>query len=261
MIAARTRLVRRPGAAAARASWLASTRPWRARESTLGMLPLDRWLMIGVPAALLVATRAVQTSFLSWTHLAVVLGAWLVFALVVRLFVGRRSPWPVIAAVGGVLVLRCIVTLVALSFTGPGGYWFAFWTEPALRTVYIAIAFALFVWLFVAAGLGACRAGRAPSRDRHGPRRGRARARDSGARSSPPSGSRPRSRSWNDEMGLLPWGLARILGITVYLDIPADTAAGRPRPARSSSPAIGSVPGAIRRGAGPRHPSPETSQG
>ncbi len=26
-------------------------------------------------------------------------------------------------------------------------------------------------------------------------------------------------------MGLLPWGLARILGITVYLDIPADTAA------------------------------------
>ena len=116
------------------------------------MLPLDRWLMLGVPAALLVATRAVQTSFLSWTHLAVVLGAWLVFVLVVRLLVGRRSPWPVIAAVGGVVVLRCIVTLLALSFTGPGGYWFAFWTEPTRRTVYIAVAFALFVWLFVAAG-------------------------------------------------------------------------------------------------------------
>jgi hypothetical protein len=27
-----------------------------------------------------------------------------------------------------------------------------------------------------------------------------------------------------DEMGLLPWGLSRILGISVYLDIPADTA-------------------------------------
>jgi hypothetical protein len=27
---------------------------------------------------------------------------------------------------------------------------------------------------------------------------------------------------WNDQMGLLPWGLSRILGITVYLDIPAD---------------------------------------
>ena len=30
--------------------------------------------------------------------------------------------------------------------------------------------------------------------------------------------------AWNDEMGLLPWGLSRILGITVYLDIPVDTA-------------------------------------
>ena len=29
---------------------------------------------------------------------------------------------------------------------------------------------------------------------------------------------------WNDQMGLLPWGLARILGITTYLEIPADTA-------------------------------------
>ena len=30
--------------------------------------------------------------------------------------------------------------------------------------------------------------------------------------------------AWNDEMALLPWGLSRILGISVYLDIPADTA-------------------------------------
>ena len=29
---------------------------------------------------------------------------------------------------------------------------------------------------------------------------------------------------WNDQMGLLPWGLARILGITTYLEIPASTA-------------------------------------
>ena len=30
--------------------------------------------------------------------------------------------------------------------------------------------------------------------------------------------------AWNDQMGLLPWGLSRILGITVYLGIPPDTA-------------------------------------
>jgi len=28
---------------------------------------------------------------------------------------------------------------------------------------------------------------------------------------------------WNDQMALLPWGLSRILGLTVYLEIPAET--------------------------------------
>lgn len=222
ILSARTRLVRRPGAAAARAAWISSTRPWRARESTLGMLDLDRWLLLVIPGALLVATRAVQTSFLSWTHLAVVLGAWLVFALVVRLCVGRRSPWPVIAAVGGVVVLRCIVTLIALSFTGPGGYWFAFWTDPVLRSVYIAVAFALFVWVFVAGGwalsaqVGARRA------------TGYVLAGVGAALAVPALvvgaiGLETALSAWNDEMGLLPWGLARILGITTYLEIPAET--------------------------------------
>ena len=222
MIAARTRLVRRPGAAAARASWIASTRPWRARESTLGMLELDRWLLLAVPAALLVATRAVQTSFLSWTHLAVVFGAWAMFALVVRACVGRRSPWPVLAAVGGVVVLRCLLTLFAVAFTGPGGYWFGFWTDPVLRTAYITVAFALFVWVFVAAGwalsaqVGARRA------------TGYVLAGVGAGLAVPAAvvgviGLETALTLWNDEMGLLPWGLARILGITTYLEIPAST--------------------------------------
>lgn len=222
MLAARTRLVAKPGAAAARATWIASTRPWRARESTLGMLELDRWLLLIVPAGLLVATRAVQTSFLSWTHLAVIVGAWVVFALVLRLFVWERSPWPVIAAVGGVVVLRCIVTLFALSFTGPGGYWFAFWTDPLLRTVYISIAFALFVWVFVAAGWALSAQVRA--------RRATGYVLAAvGAGLLVPAvavgaiGLETALTLWNDEMGLLPWGLARILGITTYLEIPSVT--------------------------------------
>jgi hypothetical protein len=222
MLAARTRLVAKPGAAAARATWIASARPWRARESTLGMLELDRWLLLIVPAALLVATRAVQTSFLSWTHLAVIIGAWVVFALVVRLFVWQRSPWPVIAAVGGVVVLRCIVTLFALSFTGPGGYWFAFWTDPVLRTVYIAVAFALFVWVFVAAGWALAAQVRA--------RRATGFVLAAvGAGLLVPAvvvgavGLETALSLWNDEMGLLPWGLARILGLTPYLEIPDAT--------------------------------------
>jgi hypothetical protein len=151
MLSARTRLVRRPGAAGARAAWLASSRPWRARESTLGMLPLDRWLMILVPGALLVATRAVQTALLGWIDLAVSLGAWLVFAVVVRLLLGRRSPWPVIAAVGGTVVLRCILSLIAVSIAGPGAFWVTFWTDPPLRFAYLVPAVALALWVFVAA--------------------------------------------------------------------------------------------------------------
>ena len=222
IVAASTSLVRRPGAAAARASWIASTLPWRARESTLGMLELDRWGLLIVPAALLVATRAVQTSFLSWTHLAVVLGAWAVFALVVRVLVGRRSPWPVIAAVGGVVVLRCIVTLAALALSGPGGYWFAFWTEPVFRTAYIAIAFALFVWVFVAAGWALSAQVRARRAT------GYVLAAVGAALAVPAVvigavGLERALTLWNDEMGLLPWGLARILGITTYLEIPPET--------------------------------------
>jgi hypothetical protein len=186
------------------------------------MLDLDRWLLLVIPAALLVATRAVQTSVLSWTHLAVVLGAWLVFAVVVRVCVGRRSPWPVIAAVGGVVVLRCIVALIALSFTGPGGFWLAFWTDPVLRSVYIAVSFALFVWAFVAGGWALAA--------QVGARRGTGFVlAGAGAGLAVPAlvigtiGLETALSAWNDEIGPLPWGLARFLGITTYLEIPAET--------------------------------------
>lgn len=152
MVASRTSLVRRPGAAAARATWLGSTRPWRARESTLGLLMLDKVLLFVVPVGLLIATRAVQASFVSWTYVAVVLGAWTVFAIVARTLLGRRSPYPVLAAVGGVVVLRCALVLITLSFDGPGGYDLALRAQPALQILHAAFASALFAWAFVAAG-------------------------------------------------------------------------------------------------------------
>ncbi|WP_322409749.1 hypothetical protein [Microbacterium invictum] len=151
MFAARTRLVRRPGAAAARASWLGSTRPWRARESTLGLLQLDKWLLILVPGALLLGTRAVQTSFLSWVHLVIVMSGWFVAVLVLRALVGARSPWPVLAAAGGAVVLRCVWTLIPVAIGGPAAAWSALWTEPVLRWGYALVAAVLLVWVFVAA--------------------------------------------------------------------------------------------------------------
>ncbi len=230
--------MRRPGAAAARAAWLGATRPWRARESTLGLLPLDRWLLLGVPGGAAGGDPRGADVVPVVDAPGVVLGAWLVFVLVVRLLVGRRSPWPIIAAVGGVIVLRCIVTLLALSVTGPGGYWFAFWTEPTRRTVYIAVAFALFVWLFVAAGwaLAAQIGGRRAT--------GTVLAGVGAGLAVPAAvvaliGLETALTVWNDEMGLLPWGLARILGITVYLDIPDAAAVGRRGLRAGASPLVG----------------------
>ncbi|MCR2809011.1 MULTISPECIES: hypothetical protein [unclassified Microbacterium] len=219
-VASRTSLVRRPGAAAARASWLGATRPWRARESTLGMLPLDRWLLLIVPAALLIATRAVQSSFRWGTHVTLVLAAWIGFVVVLRLVIGRRSPWPVIAAVGGVVVLRCIVTLVALSVDGPGGHWVAYWTDSPRSTVYIAIAFALFVWSFIAAGWAL--AGQIGRRRATGTiLAGIGAAVFLAAVVVASTGAQAMLTAWNDELRLLPSGVARILGITVYSEIPA----------------------------------------
>ncbi|UUT35857.1 hypothetical protein [Microbacterium elymi] len=37
-------------------------------------------------------------------RLGIVIGAWIVFALALRIVVRRRSPWPVMAAVGGVVM-------------------------------------------------------------------------------------------------------------------------------------------------------------
>ena len=89
--------------------------------------------------------------------------------------------------------------------------------------MYITVAFALFVWLFVAAGWALSA------------QIGRRRAVGTvlagiGAGLAVPAvvialvGLEQALTLWNDEMGLLPWGLARILGITVYLDVPAATA-------------------------------------
>ncbi|WP_029145949.1 hypothetical protein [Microbacterium luticocti] len=219
IVATRTSLVRRPGAAAARASWLAATRPWRARESTLGMLALDRWLLLFVPVALLVATRAVQSSLGGWLRLVVVVCAWAVFALVLRVVVGVHSPWPVIAAVGGVVVLRCVLTLAVLAVNGPGGYWYAFWEYPAARGTYITVASALFLWLFVAAAwslfaqLGAARGIGAVLCA-------------SGVALAVPAwvvsavGLERTLAVWDERAGLLPWGLSRLVAAALRMHLP-----------------------------------------
>lgn len=214
---------RMPGRAAASVLVTAATRPWAARDAVRPLPQAQRVALVAVPGALLVLSRLVQTSFVSWVQPLVVLGAWTVFVGVFLLLRRRVSPWPVLATVGGVVVARVALLLAALSVTGPGGYWFAFWTEPGRRTVYIAAAFALFLWVFVAGGWTLST------------QIGRRRATGVvlaavGAGLAVPAavvgavGLEQALTLWNDQVGLLPWGLARILGITTYLEIPAETA-------------------------------------
>ena len=89
-------------------------------RSAPGMPRAQRALLVAVPGALLLATRAVQTSFLAPVHLLVVLGAWLVLVGVGWALLRGRVPWGVVAAAGGVLVARCALALLAMSSTGPG---------------------------------------------------------------------------------------------------------------------------------------------
>ncbi|MFD0596861.1 hypothetical protein ACFQZ4_35215 [Catellatospora coxensis] len=211
------------GGRAARALLLGAVRPWRVALLDSPPSRLDRVLVWLVPAFVLVASRAVYTWFAAPAHLLVTLGGWLLFAAVARLVVGRRDPFHLWAVIGGVALLRSVLLLAALAGRGPGKYWFAFWTSPTLRTVYVTVAFAAFCWLFVATAV--------VLRDRYGLLRRRAAGLTLAAIGVPLGliggliaaiGLERALTVWNDQLALLPWGLSRILGITVYLGIPAD---------------------------------------
>ncbi|WP_157779093.1 hypothetical protein [Micromonospora sp. WMMA2032] len=214
---------RGPGGAAARALLLGALRPWRLAAFPAPASRLDRVLVWLVPAVVLVGSRLAFTWFAAPAHLLVTLGGWALFALVVRLAVGRRDPFALWAVLGGVAVLRSALLLAVLAGRGPGRYWFVFWTAPARRAVYLTVAVAAFCWLFVATAV--------VLRDRYGLARRRAVGRTLTAAGVPLAvlaglvasvGAERALTVWNDQMALLPWGLSRILGITVYLGVPVE---------------------------------------
>lgn len=212
-----------PGAAALRALWIGVTRPWRIASAPARRGRLDRVLVWLLPTLAVVVSRLDYTWFAAPAHLVVTLGAWLLFVLVLRLSLRGRDPWLLWAAVGGAAVLRTVILLVGLVSRGPGGYWFAFWTRPEARTVYVTIAFAAFLWVLVVAWTTA--------RYAYGVTRRGAWGRLLVACGVPllllgglvtAIGLETALTAWNDQMALLPWGLSRILGITVYLGIPTE---------------------------------------
>ncbi|WP_456786989.1 hypothetical protein [Cellulomonas sp. P5_C5] len=217
--------LRFPGAVALRALALAATRPWRLGEVTAPTTRTDRVVVWALPAVVLVASRCVLTWFAAPAHLVATLGAWLVLAVVLRWVVRGRDPFPLWAALGGVVLLRTVILLVALVVRGPGHYWFGFWTDPTARTAYVTVAFAAFCWLFVVVGLVLRRAyglGGTGSLGVTLAAGGTALAVVAGGVAA--IGLEKALTIWNDQMALLPWGLSRILGITVHLGIPPSSA-------------------------------------
>lgn len=216
-----------PGARLAGAMWVAGTRPWRAPDVTADLGRAERALLVVIPAVALVLSRCVLTWFAAPAHLVATLGAWLVFGavalLLARALGGARAMTAVAASVAGAVLLRVALLSFALAPTGPGGYWFGFWTDPVARSAYSTVAFALFAWVVVAAAWSLAQA--------IGARRavGVVTAACGAALAViallvAVVGLEAALTAWNDQMALLPWGLSRILGITVYLDIPADSA-------------------------------------
>ena len=110
--------------------------------------------------------------------------------LAVAMLLARRVAWAVAGVVASVSMVRCALALVVLSRTGPGGYWFGFWTDPTWRSVYITVAVALFGWLFVALGWAV-----AAELGRPAGHRGRARRRRCRARQ--PAGCSSRRTAWS----------------------------------------------------------------
>jgi hypothetical protein len=215
------RFRRWPGGAALRGLWIGATQPWRAATLETPTSRLDRLLVWLVPAVVLAASRGIYTWFEAPAHLIVVLGAWLLFAAALRLLVGRADPFRLWAAVGGAVLVRTVILLVALAGRGPGRYWYLFWTTPNSRFAYITVAFAAFCWVFAVAFV--------VLRDGYGLLRRRALGRVLAALGVPlvllgalvtALGLERALTFWNDQMALLPWGMARILGITTYLGIP-----------------------------------------
>lgn len=187
----------------------AALTPWREPAA------VHKALVLGIPLVAVLWSRLVFTWFLAPAHLVLVGLGWAVLAIAV---VATRSWW-VATAVGGAVTLRTLLLLGVLSLRGPGGYWFGFWAEPTARTAYVVVSFVLFGWVLAClvwslAGSTGRRRAAAVCLAVVGAAMAAIGALVGAI------GLEDAMTTWNDQLALLPWGLSRILGITVYLGIP-----------------------------------------
>src|SRR6478609_2808701 len=181
--------------------------------------PVSPWLVAALPVAAVAWSRLVLTWFLAPSHLLAVGLGWGVLATVVAVATWRTRSWHVATAVGGAVVLRSLLLLAVLAWRGPGGYWFSFWAEPRVRTAYVVVAFVLAGWVLAALLWSlAAQAGRRRATALVIGTVGVVLLALGGLLTT--VGLEDALTVWNDQLALLPWGMARILGITTFLGIP-----------------------------------------
>ena len=199
--------------------------PWRLRQGLRAAPAWQRWSVVLLPVVAVVGSRLTFSAAASTAYLLVTLGSIALLAVVARVLLLVLRPgadgWALGAALGGALLLRTVLLTGAMSFTGPGGYWFRFWTDDLARTLYVAVATAALLWVLVVVALvlrsvygvgllgavGPVLAGVGVPLLALG-------ALISGV------GLEQALTTINDQMAVLPLGLSRILGIVTHLGIP-----------------------------------------
>ncbi|OUZ08243.1 hypothetical protein BHE97_13490 [Aeromicrobium sp. PE09-221] len=193
--------------ALARWHWSGLVRPWAVR-------PDHSAFALGVlPGIVVIATEVMWGWGQAPVHAATVAACWLLGLTTLSLVTSRRSRRRWAAALGGVSLVHSALVLYALSGHGPSGYWAVAWTDERSRTAYVIATIVVAGWALAAVAMAARRRG-AVLVSLGVVVLGLGIALIT-------VGLDPALRTWSDELGILPWTLARTLGISTHLGIPA----------------------------------------
>ncbi|WP_425309673.1 hypothetical protein AADG42_13200 [Ammonicoccus fulvus] len=199
--------------------------PWRVRRAVGSAGLWHRLAVLGIPAAVAVGGQVAFSGALSPAYLLVSLGSLGLFAAATGGLLGvlrpGADPLSLWSAVGGAWLPGAALFAWAVAQRGPGGYWFRFWTDEPVREAYFTVAFALFVhWLGAVATTLVSAYGLKPRQGAGAVLVGLGTPVAFVGALLAGIGLERGLTTINDQMGILPLGLSRILGLTVHLGIP-----------------------------------------
>lgn len=199
--------------------------PWRLGSGAAELDARQQLLVLALPLLAVIGSRLAFSAAASWAYLLATLGSLALLALSARILLwllrpGASPTW-LWAALGGMLLLRTALLCGAMAFTGPGGYWFRFWTDERMRTAYVTLAVGAFLWGLIVVALvlrGAYGLSWPASVGSVLACVGIPLLALGGLLTA--AGLESSLTTLNDQMAVLPLGLSRILGLVTHLGIP-----------------------------------------